>query len=103
MLASNPKFDLSPLLSIAPNFTSFGDFTRLNILERFRPSSGNTSLIVEDIDVFVRFLLPQIGCAFLEYDGILRIGFVSGMRFTTEEKMQDFTNALRGWIDAIIQ
>ena len=103
MLASNPNFDLSPLLSIAPNFTSFGDYTRLNILEPFRPSSGNTTLVVEDIDVFVRFLFPSLSCAFMEYDGLLRIGFESGMRFTTEDKMQDFANALRGWIDAIFQ
>ena len=102
-LASTPAFDLTPFRTIAPMLTSFGDFTRLGILTPFLPSAAHDTLAVADLAFRARIVLPQIGCTFMEYDGVFRITFSSGRRHTTEAKMAEFEAALRGWIDVMLQ
>lgn len=85
-----------------PTFASFGDMTRLGYLESFRPSSGNDTLIVEDLEFGLRHGFPFAAYLFYEYDGRFQVRSVTGKKFCTEEEMQLRTEVVKELFDALI-
>ena len=100
---SDPSSDLNAFAAvIAPMYTSFGDMTRLGIMERFRPAHGNASLVVEDLDYANRFEMPPNANCFFEYDGRFRVVCVIGARHTTQAKMDFYLRLVKEWFDAVV-
>ena len=101
-LANDPNFSFDFLASTTPACTSVGDMSRLGLLVRFRPSSGNKTLVVEDVE-----LTPRSGTAGAvhscwQYDGRFSLKLIRGSRFTTQENMDAHTRIMKDWYDAMI-
>ena len=84
-----------------PIFTSFGDMTRLGLLESFRPSSGNNTLVVNDIDFTTRSTLPNPHFSFFQYDGRFVVKLVHGKMFASKEDTQLRARVVREWFNAL--
>ena len=69
-------------------FTSFGDMSRLGILEAFRPSSGHETLIVDELDFTIRSTLPGTEFVLYQYDGRFCIRTSNGRRFMSVEDVE---------------
>ena len=95
-------FDLDGFKNTAPPFTSFGDMTRLNIFEQFRPSSGNEALVVENLDYSNRFPMPAVPYSFFEYDGIFHLICHIGKKYATQEHIELYANMVKEWFDDVI-
>ena len=83
-------------------YTSFGDMTRLGIMEKFRPVHGNASLIVENLDCANRFEMPPNANCFFEYDDRFRIICVIGAKHTTQAKMDFYLKLVKEWFDSVM-
>ena len=84
-----------------PIFTSFGDMTRLGLLESVRPPSGNGTLIVNDIDFTTRSTLPNPHFSFFQYDGRFVVKVVHGKAFASEKDMQLRAKVIREGFDVL--
>ena len=97
------KIDISAYADNAtPTFASLGDMTRLGILESFRPSSGNDTLVVEDLDFSLRHLLPFVAYLFYEYDGRFQVRTVTGKGYCTKEEMRLRVEVVKELFDALV-
>ena len=89
--------------SVAPCSSSFGDLTRLDILESFRPSSGNKTLVVEDIDYSPRSTLAAILTVTFQYDGQFHMKSFKGARYSTQGELDLVAEIFKEWLHAIVQ
>ena len=102
-MAAVPELDITPFMSnAAPTFGSLGDLTRLGILESFRPSSGNETLVVDDIEFSIRSTLPAASFSFFEYGGRFKVRSVTGRRFCSEEEMKLRVEIMRELFDLLL-
>ena len=101
-IVTDGSFNMDQFLDIAPHFTSHGDMTRLHIFEQFRPTSGNDTLIVEDLLLAVRFPLPEIPYAIFQYDGSLHLLCHVGKRFGTQDSIDFYATLAKEWFDDVI-
>ena len=86
----------------APHFTSIGDMTRLNMFERFKPSSENDVLTIEDLDNSSLFQNPSILYSFFEYDGIFRLRCQAGGEYMTQEQIELHADLVKQWFDDVV-
>ena len=96
------EFDIAPFMTTAPMVSSFGDMARLGLLESFRPSAGNETVVINDIDCTMRYPLPSLFFVFFEYDGRLRLTMVSGKDFASGQDMEMRSRVIKEMFDALI-
>ena len=83
-------------------FTSWGDMSRLNVLEQFRPSNDNNALVVENLDFSIRFTFSCFSFVFWQYNGEFQLRCFSGVKYTTQEKMDLMVALVKEWFDIVI-
>lgn len=84
-----------------PLFTSFGDMTRLGLLESVRPPKGNGTLVVDDIDFTTRSTLPNPHFSFFQYDGRFVVKIVHGKTFSSEKDMELRARIIKEWFSVL--
>lgn len=82
--------------------SSLGDLSRLGHLEAFRPSSGNKTLVVEDIVSSMRYTRAGGMGVFFQYEDQFRVKVTKGARYATKEELELQSKILREWFDAIL-
>jgi hypothetical protein len=100
-LGTRPEFDSGLFHTTAPIYSSIGDFSRLGVLEAFRPESRNLALTVED----VWFSLRRRGACFLhfmyEYDGQLQIALITSGRTAKMENLELYLQIFRELVNEV--
>ena len=91
------QFETSP-----PLYSSFGDLSRLNILEAFRPLVANTTITVNEVAFGIRQRLPYIGAYFLQYDSQIRIYLHGGGKFSSQEDVETHAEIVKEWLEVAL-
>ena len=88
--------------NVSPSTSSFGDLTQLGLLNSFLPSSGNSSLIVEDVAWSMRSNMPNGIAGFYQYNGQFRMTVTRGAKYTTQEELDLEGRMLKEWMEIIL-
>ncbi|KAK7683437.1 hypothetical protein QCA50_013268 [Cerrena zonata] len=83
--------------------SSIGDTDRLGLFKHVHPSSGNKTLIVEDIITGIRLRAPPPMNLLYQYDGQLQCHWMTGGEYNTAEEMELVTDIFEARLSEILR
>ena len=105
LLGNAPVFDKNLFRNTAPIYSSFGDLTRLNILESYRPgcrAGKDETIEVRDMWFSLRLRSKSYANFIMQYDGQLQVMLCVGGRYSSKREVEMYEEVTREWLACLM-